>query len=101
MQSKCFISKIHSTFDYTYNQLQLAYIRAKYYERALDVLGELLNLRVKLYGEHYDGLLNPKLQIAAIQRQLGRNDEALESLQSGLETCEGILEEALTKEQQD
>ena len=66
MQSKSFISKIHSTFDYTYNQLQLAYIRAKNYEKAMEVLGELLDLRTRLYGERYEGLLNPKLQIAAI-----------------------------------
>jgi len=44
----------------------MAYLVQKDYDRAEAILAELLNLRLKLYGECYDGLLNPKLQIAAI-----------------------------------
>jgi hypothetical protein len=55
------------------------------------VLGDLINLRSKIYGEVCEGVLQPKLQIAAIQRQLGRNDETLETCESGSDICRLLL----------
>jgi tetratricopeptide (TPR) repeat protein len=71
--------------------LQLACIRAKQYEKAEQVLGDLVDLRTKIYGEVCEGVLQPRLQIAAIQRQLGRNEETLETCESGCETCKLLL----------
>lgn len=100
MQARCFPGRVHSSFEYTYNQLQLACTRAKEYERAMDVIGELIDLRVKIYGEASESILNPKLSLASIQNLLGHSIESMETCDSGLETCDLILEdESLTKEQ--
>lgn len=50
MQEKTFNNLIHSSLEYTYNQLNLACTRAKNYERAEEVLGSLINLKETLYG---------------------------------------------------
>ena len=57
MQKQCFGTEIHPSFEYTYNQLQLACIRAKDYEKAEDVLGALVNLRQVVFGDKHEGLL--------------------------------------------
>jgi hypothetical protein len=64
------------------------------------VIGELLHLRSVLYGEVSESVLQPKLQLAVLQRQAGEHDSAMETLQSGSETCQLLLEDqTLTKDQ--
>jgi len=82
---------MHYTLDYTYQRLETAASRCRKYERSEEIIGKLICLRQTLYGDHYDGLLSPKLNLVAIQMQLKKTELAIENCESGIETAKAVL----------
>jgi len=55
------------------------------------MLGLQVALRKHNYGECYDGVLVPLINLCSIQRALKKANESIESAEIGIEICKEVL----------
>ena len=77
--------ELHPAMEQTITQMTGIAQRMKNYEKAIDMTGAIVQIRINEHGSNHDGVLVPLIKIATFQKILQQDDLMVETCRKGIE----------------
>ena len=87
-----FDGNFHCAMDQHLNQLAGICQRQKDYSKTEEIIGQSIELRIKIYGDDYDGVLLPMMRMANFQKVQQLDEKVTETCKKGIQNAKKCLE---------